>query len=387
MKITIPTDLNDGALAAEVTRLAGSEREATVRLIVHLAEFDRRRLYLGLGYSSLYAYCRAVLQFSEPEAYVRMKAARTIRRFPRILEMLLDGSLNLTTLRLLIPHLKGFNHVALLSGAAGKSKREVAELIARLFPQPDVASSVRKLPAAWPTTDISVPLALARLGATDGASQVMVPATVGCDTLMGRAVLPPAVSVGPSPPITPAVPAPHCPVVTPLSADRYKITITVSTETRDKLDCARYMLRHAVTNGDAAAIIDRALTALLHELARKKFADTPSPRRTHGKVHHSRYIPAAVKRVVWVRDCGRCAFVAGNGHRCAERGFVQFHHLIRHADGGPATAANLALRCAAHNRYEEDLHTTYPPGRVTEAASLFGALRVDRSTGSGVSCV
>src|SRR5918996_5893211 len=141
MTINTPSHLSDDELIAAVKRLVGCEREATVALVIHLAELDKRRLYLPLGYSSLYAYCRSVLRLSEPEAVIRMKAARAVRRFPRILEMLLDGSLNLTTLRLLIPHLRSFNHQALLDAAAGKSKGAVQELLARLFPQPDVPSA------------------------------------------------------------------------------------------------------------------------------------------------------------------------------------------------------------------------------------------------------
>jgi hypothetical protein len=62
MKITFPSHLTDTALVAEVMRLARGERETIVHLITHLAELDRRRLYLPAGYSSLYAYCRSVLR-------------------------------------------------------------------------------------------------------------------------------------------------------------------------------------------------------------------------------------------------------------------------------------------------------------------------------------
>jgi hypothetical protein len=37
--------LTDDALTAELSRAAGREREATSNFIVHLGEFDRRRLY------------------------------------------------------------------------------------------------------------------------------------------------------------------------------------------------------------------------------------------------------------------------------------------------------------------------------------------------------
>jgi hypothetical protein len=62
--------------------------------------------------------------------------------------MLGEGALSLATVRLLASHLTAENHQELLAAAAGKSKRQVEELLVRYFPQPDVPDSVRKLPAA-----------------------------------------------------------------------------------------------------------------------------------------------------------------------------------------------------------------------------------------------
>ena len=128
-----------------------------------------------------------------------------------------------------------------------------------------------------------------------------------------------------------ALPAPPLPVrpaaVTPLSPDRYKLQLTISGDTLEKLRLAKDMLGHAIPSGDDAAILDRALTALLVDLAKKKFADTRQPHRSRGTKPRSRDIPAAVQRAVWLRDLGRCAFVAASGHRCNERRFLEFHHL------------------------------------------------------------
>jgi hypothetical protein len=63
-----------------------------------------------------------------------------------------------------------------------------------------------------------------------------------------------------------------------------------------------------------------------------------------------------VKRAVWLRDLGRCAFVAESGRRCHERAFVEFHHAKPYAVGGPATAENIELRCRRHNAYEARLY-------------------------------
>ena len=49
-------ELPDAALVAQVTVLAQRERDSTADLIASLAELDARRLYLGEGFSSLFAY-------------------------------------------------------------------------------------------------------------------------------------------------------------------------------------------------------------------------------------------------------------------------------------------------------------------------------------------
>ncbi|MGH9199571.1 MAG: hypothetical protein ACRD1T_28055, partial [Acidimicrobiia bacterium] len=146
--LSVLTRLPNDELLARVRLLAKREREATASLIAHLAELDQRRLYLAEGHSSLFSYCTEALHFSEPAAYRRIKAARMVRSFPVILELLEQGSVNLATLDLLAAHLTEENHREVLNEAGYKSKRQVEELCARLSPQPAIPSSVRKLPIA-----------------------------------------------------------------------------------------------------------------------------------------------------------------------------------------------------------------------------------------------
>lgn len=151
MNASTVSHLSDAELVAEVKRLAGCEREATAHLVGHLAEFDARRLYLGAGFASLFTYCTEVLQLSEHEAYNRIEAARAARKFPVIRDMLARASLNLTTVRLLAPHLRSDNHEELLAAASGGSKREVEELLARHFPRPGSPprSGSSRPPSRW----------------------------------------------------------------------------------------------------------------------------------------------------------------------------------------------------------------------------------------------
>jgi hypothetical protein len=238
MTIAIPSHLSDGALIAEVARCARDEWHATAQLIAHLAELDARRLYLGAGKSSLFAYCRDVLGLSDDAAYNRVEAARASRLFPQVLEQLVDGSLTVTSVRLMARLLTAENHRELLAAASHRSKREVEELIAHRFPKPDTPSSVRKVPER---TQSGLPVAPTR--------PTTEPAEAGPAMTMLVPVLmaPEPVSQHPTAPT-------HRPAVKPLAADRYEIRFTASAATRDKLKVAQDLLRLPFRNGRNSTI-------------------------------------------------------------------------------------------------------------------------------------
>jgi hypothetical protein len=140
------TRLSDRKLLSRMKDLIVRERDATAELIAHLAEMDTRDIHLREGYPSLFAYCRDVLRLSEWESYNRIEVARTVRRFPMILGLIADGSVHLTAVKLLAPHLTPENHRHVLDSARGKTKAEVEKIVARLAPQPDVGSRYAGLP-------------------------------------------------------------------------------------------------------------------------------------------------------------------------------------------------------------------------------------------------
>jgi hypothetical protein len=145
------------------------------------------------------------------------------------------------------------------------------------------------------------------------------------------------------------------PLVAPLSPTRYLIKVTVSDGTYQKLERARDLLKHVIPTGDPAEVLDRALTLLVADLEGRRLATTGRPTRpapsTAAKASRSRHVPAAVRRAVWARDGGQCAFVGVKG-RCAETGFLELHHVVPYADGGPTLLENLQLRCRSHNAFE-----------------------------------
>ena len=160
-------------------------------------------------------------------------------------------------------------------------------------------------------------------------------------------------------------PALRRPVVEPTSPERYRVQFTVGKETHDKLRRLQELLRREIPDGDPGAIFDRAVTLLLERVERKKLGAAAKPRpapsirpgtdRSDGGECESRDIPRNVRRAVSKRDGGQCGYVGPGGHRCPERTFLEFHHIVPYARGGRATVDNISLRCRRHNQYEAEL--------------------------------
>ena len=55
----------------------------------------------------------------------------------------------------------------------------------------------------------------------------------------------------------------------PLSPGRYRLQVTISQDTHDKLQQLRDLLAHKIPNGDPAAIIERALNVLLAKVRQR----------------------------------------------------------------------------------------------------------------------
>lgn len=346
-------ELTDKELLEHLATAAVVERQASANVIELLAEMDARRLYLAQGYSSLFVYCTRSLHLSEHAAYGRIQAARVARKYPVVLDLLTSGSVTLTTVCLLASHLRPENHCRLLESACHKSKREVEELVAAHRPLPPVPSVIRRLP------DRKAPASQA---APAQSLESHAPAT--------------------GPPATPSLcGASHAAgahaVIRPLAPERYKVLVTIDRSTHDKLRKVQDLLRHVVPDGDPAVILDRALTVLLENLERTKLASVQRPRSPASPKTRSRHVPAAIRREVWKRDGGRCAFVGADGP-CGERGFLEFHHVVPFAGGGETTAANLQLRCRAHNAYEATEHFGLSFDREQAIPGELGPDRVSR---------
>jgi hypothetical protein len=222
-----------------------------------------------------------------------------------------------------------------------------------------------------------------------------------------------------------ALPATPRPIVQASAPERYRVQFTIGQETHEKLRRLQALLRREIPDGDPGTIFDRALTVLLEKVERTKLAVAAQPRpsrpirpaadprtlirpsaeprtlirpaadrevsnqdllfRPVPPAPPSRTVPRAVKREVWRRDAGQCAFVSPTGRRCAESTFLEYHHIQPYAKQGPATVANISLRCWRHNQYEAELiFGPHGPSMVREGLQSFGLARSEpcRTIGS-----
>ncbi|WP_242361911.1 MULTISPECIES: HNH endonuclease, partial [Anaeromyxobacter] len=135
-----------------------------------------------------------------------------------------------------------------------------------------------------------------------------------------------------------------------------------------------------VPDGDLAAVLHEAIRCAIQKHGKRKGAVAPE-RKTKGakqagtanaaatkkteKPPAARTtIPAIVRRAVWKRDGGRCAWVGPDGCRCNSRWKLELDHIQPAALGGPSTIENLRLACRAHN--------------LLHAESTFGREHMDR---------
>jgi hypothetical protein len=241
-----------------------------------------------------------------------------------------------------------------LETARWKSKLAVGEIVARLAPQPDVPTAI-------------VPIL--EFAACPQASSEQ-PATPALPDASGAPPFPTAPAAPAGPPVRPTV-------LTPLSPRRYKLQLTISGETLEKLRRAKDLLGHAVPAGDDDAILNRALTVLLDKVERERCAKTDRPRPGRSRNPRARQPPAEIIREVWERDERRCRYTSPSGHRCEETRRVALHHLDPWAlAGSPPTPEAYELRCQRHNDYEGRLYfgkRRRAPGEVHESPTPYRA--------------
>ena len=451
---TIVAALSDQHLLQRIKELAAVEHHLKVVVIDHLLELERRRLYLSLGFSSLFEYAVRELGYSDGAAWRRIKAMRLCVEVKGARTRIQDGTLTLNAAAELqhaferqerkqasvgrgsragagsgaatngsapgvagqalesdaAPVLDSAERESLVARAAGKSTRQVKEMLAEV--DPDLARPVERMrplgAGRWELKAVVDDDCRSGLDQLKGLlSHVDPQMTLG--ELLGRVVREAVERHDPSRPprrrrrsrqpadVADDTSAPKytpwpAAAEEPLAAKPAGITTSApkvqpDSEHRPAVVAARVATAaptatSAPKEAPGPAAVAKPLTAKptgittpapKAECAPRLQDETSAPKSAGPEVAaaprlavgagggvaarprprvRGRGIPAAVRRHVWERDRGRCSYVdRGSGRRCGSRHLLEIDHVFPFALGGGAELDNLRLLCAAHHRY------------------------------------
>ncbi len=350
--------LTDADLCRDIKFMASRDRHCLAKSLVHLAEFDRRALCVKEGGESLFAYCTRVLGYDEFDAFRRIRAARTINRFPSVVPLIEEGKISLTAIAVLAPYLKPENHRAWFAEVAGKSRREVEALIAARHPQGARPDHLRRFPPPPVSVGPSAPPDALEATPSFAASEAD-PAAGSASPILSadgvRQALPPVSS-------SPGARPHEWQAIVPVSLERIRIGFDAGVAVMGLINRARQVLRHKYPEGRLEDVMKEALEILLDRKDPQRrltlrpapvVRDAPpaEPRFLRDR-KAGRYIPAWVKRAVWERDCGRCAWRFDDGTLCGSKDWIEYDHVRPFAKGGRSDAPrNIRLLCRAHNQH------------------------------------
>ena len=149
--------LSNNELNLKLKTLAQQEREILKDIILHIQEVHRRKLFLNMGYSSLFSYMTEYLQYSAASAMRRIDAARLVKDLPQTLSKIESGELNLSQVALLqqtvrqvektSAHISLDKKEELVSSIMGLNKLETEIQLAKALDLPILKHNTQKLQA------------------------------------------------------------------------------------------------------------------------------------------------------------------------------------------------------------------------------------------------
>jgi hypothetical protein len=327
-------------LTVTLADLLRRERTALGDFLAALADFDAKRRWVELGYTSLFHFLRAELHLSKAAAQYRKVAAELLQRVPAVVEPLRDGRLCFTTVIEAAKVLTLDNCEAVLPRFFGLSRSDAVEVVAELQPHPapptrTVVTTPRPAPrpVASPCCEdpapASLPLAAAAAGSPGEADR-------GSPVELALSEVP--------------RPAPRRAEVVPLDAEDRRLHLTVSKRFLAKLAAAADALAHTHPGATEEELLEAGLDLLLARAAKRHgLVERPRETRETREPANPAHVPAAVRRAVYLRDGGRCHYRLASGELCGCTRYLQYDHVPPLALGGTSTVDGVRLACKAHN--------------------------------------
>ena len=314
-------------LLSKLRNLNNRERNLKVKILFYLREIDRRKLYLELGFGSMFDFCTKHLGYSRSAACRRIRAARCMGRFPEIAVMLSSGELSISTAALASGIINPENKKEILNKVRGRSCREAEEELARLRPvkrSPEKIRTVFTLKPAKTEKMESTPDAGSREKSVDVDSKSKVAADNKKQS--ERVKL----------------------------EREFKLEFMVNDKTMKKIKKAKSLLSTRYPKGINLELLFNELLDIYlqrndpeRRVIKNNSPDNKSGRNSPARTRH---IPRRIKYEVYKRDGGRCSFVSRSGRRCNSTWNLQYDQIVPFGKGGNNSPENLRSLCARHNQ-------------------------------------
>ena len=284
--------LSDSDLLASVRRAAAHEREATLQVLLHLHEVERRRLFLERGYPSLFEFCVSELGYCAGSAQIRIESMRLLRDLPsesectRVMEKLDSGTLKLTQLSAIQKHsrtvkveqgrkVEASEKMALLETLSHRSTRETDKIVMEAFQ------------------------------------------------------------------------------ISPPRGEELKIHLDA--EMVALLEEFKALTSHSNPEGNPSEALKQALKLGVEALKSKRGLTSTVTSCSEVNPYQAS-VPLSTQRLVWNRAQGQCSYVDPlTERRCVSRHFLQIDHIRERSRGGEHRVSNLRLLCHAHHQLRHRL--------------------------------
>ncbi|MCB0350287.1 MAG: HNH endonuclease [Bdellovibrionales bacterium] len=352
--------LSNERLLSETKLIVSQERELLISVLRHLQEIERRKLFLELGFPSLWAYCTLELKYSEASAYRRIQAMRALRDLPVLQAKLESGSLSLT-------------NIAKAQSVFRKFSKKQNNIISPFYSGVELSENDKltesdKFGENETSRHGDHNLACAKLkvfAALENKSQKE--ADIVLASHFGEEIL-------------------HKESIRQVSTHEVVVKLTLSSGLLQKIERVKNLFSHqnsTLTTAQAIElmtnfVLDKKDLSLTSEKRQRAYTESlrisskyglllPQRRLSHdNKVARApsemsqtqklmannakSAVPAAVKRAVWRKAEGSCQYVSSStGRRCGGQHKLEIEHIQPRAFGGTNDESNLKLFCRAHN--------------------------------------
>ena len=403
--------ISNSNLLSRIKLLVQKERNIHIHVLHHLREIQSRKLYLKLGFSSLFDYAVKELGYSEGAAYRRIKAMKLCQEVPETTSRLQSGKLSLSSACQLQTFfekqekiLKKENTTILGKNSDNKTFHldkiqflKDSKFIKDSFTKFSQDASVENQHENKTPKLLNLKQKQDLIKKVEGKSArgtmkllseiippVFIPNDQVCFLGQGRVEIKtivdedcyknleelksllshknPSLSYGE--------------LISILSEEVLKRRDLRKKQVRQKLQtkknhiltkkippasenqCVNNIVRQTVVSGQNKQNNKENSTEIITSISKgqsinKVFIETKFPPKKSQRP--SRYIPTYLKKYVWERDSGRCTYVhPETRRRCSSTHLLQIDHIKPFALGGKSEKENLRLLCAAHNRFRND---------------------------------